>query len=221
MTKPDPYTRSLHRFPDEYPEIYADDVAYAWWCRLRDEADKAWPSSAVLPRGVKKIALDRLTTARQRLADGTFTDAPLVFLLPNGRYRIRGLDKQREERQARGKAGADARWGRSEGNANALRPQSEGNATGMQSPSRAEQSKAEPVVAMRPEEQREHLDRLRESMTEAGIPTPKPNGKPHRVRAETEPEYIARLEGIRDDESEVGWKREAAKAQLEAMRLQP
>lgn len=229
MTKPDPYTRSLHRFPDEYPEVYADDHAYAWWCRLRDEADKAWPSSAVLPAIPKKV-ITQLESARQLLPDGSRVDAPLLFLLPGGRYRVRGMDKQREERQARGKAGADARWGRpadadamrthSDRSANGMRPSAGGNA--ISDPSRADPSKAtpSPVVALRPEEQREHLDKLRESMQSAGIPElPKATNRPQPAHSETEPEYVARLQGIANDPEEVSWKREAAKAQLEAMRV--
>lgn len=107
MAQSDPYSRSYHRFADEYPEIYADDATYALWSRLRDEADKAWPSSAPLPFGVKKKALDRLVTAE------------LVILQAGSRYRIRGMDKHRTQRQESARVGATARWTNGDGNATA------------------------------------------------------------------------------------------------------
>lgn len=100
MTPPDPYSRSYWRFADEFAEIYADDAAYALWSRLRDEADKAWPSSAPLPYGVKKRALAMLVAA------------DLVYLQPGNRYRIRGLDKERERRAEPARRSANARWDR-------------------------------------------------------------------------------------------------------------
>lgn len=130
MAQSDPYSRSYHRFADEYPDIYTDDAAYALWSRLRDEADKAWPSSAVLPP-CRKRALSLLVKAE------------LVFPQPGGRYRIRGMDKHRSARQESARIGAIARWAESGGNANAQRPQSDGNATGMHIPSIVEPSREE------------------------------------------------------------------------------
>lgn len=133
---PDPYTRSYWRFADEFPDIYANDFAFALWSRLRDEADKAWPSSAPLPYGVKQKALRLLI------------DAELVMLQPGNRYRIRGMDKHREQRAESARAGADARWSRkprhSDRTANAMQTHSERNANGMHIPSRAEPSQEEP-----------------------------------------------------------------------------
>lgn len=137
--RPDPYSRSYWRFPDEYPDIYSDDAAYALWCRLRDLADMAWPAAGTLPYGVKKSALAKLCEARQRDVDGEMVSAPLVFLEPGGRYRIRGMDKQRSARQESARAGADARWSRANASAPAMRSHSERSANAMHIPSRAEQ----------------------------------------------------------------------------------
>lgn len=134
-TKPDPYSRSYWRFADEFPEVYADDHAYALWSRLRDMADMAWPSAASLPIGTRRRVLTVLV------------EAGLVISQPGDHYRIRGMDKQRGQRQEAARVGADARWrakqSQSNGTANAVRPQSGRNATAMHIPSRAENSQDE------------------------------------------------------------------------------
>lgn len=97
---PDHYSRLYWRFPDEFPTIYANDAAYALWCRLLPLADMAWPSSATLPMGVRKRALSMLV------------EAELVYLQPGTRYRLRGLDKERERRAEPARRSANARWDR-------------------------------------------------------------------------------------------------------------
>ena len=89
----DPYSRHYWRFADEYPDIYEDDAAYALWGRLLRLGDMAWPSAAHLPYGVKKGALKRLV------------DADLIFQESGGRFRVRGMDK---ERSARSQAASNA-----------------------------------------------------------------------------------------------------------------
>jgi hypothetical protein len=131
-TNPDPYSRSLWRFADEFPDIYADDACYALWSRLRDLADMAWPSAGTLPYGAKRKALQRLI------------DAGLVTMADTMHYRIRGMDKHRTGRQDAAKAAADARWNRSARNADALQEQSKRTADAMHIPSRAKPSQAEP-----------------------------------------------------------------------------
>lgn len=151
-TNNDPYSRSYWRFADEFPEIYASDVTYALWSRLRDEADKAWPSSAPLPYGVKKAALRQLI------------EAELVFPQPGNRYRIRGLDKERERRAEWGRRSANARWDRvreqeamdaaadddsAPRTASAMRPHSERTADPMQAKTRRDKtSQDEPRRAL-------------------------------------------------------------------------
>lgn len=153
---PDPYTRSYWRFADEFPDIYADDHHYALWCRLRDIADMAWPSAATLPAGTRRASLEALVKAE------------LVIPQPGGRYRIRGMDKQRTARAESARKGAGARWDRmrthSERNATAERTQSERNAgpdaTAMHIPSRAEPSRAAPSARNAIEPDREGLPHL-------------------------------------------------------------
>ena len=91
-------------FITEFPEVYADDAAFATWWRLLVVAEKMWPTPPELPRHVKAAPLRRLTACG------------LVLLVDHDRYRIRGLDAERSHRSGAGKAGADARWG-SDGNA--------------------------------------------------------------------------------------------------------
>lgn len=214
MTKPiDPFSRVYWRVIDDpkFVEVYADDHAFALWVRLLMAHDMAWPASAALPFGTKRSALKMLT------------DAGIVDLVPGSRFRVHGLDAERGKRQKRpdddsAPAGTDKGPGRDPGGNRAGADRDPHARTSQ--PSRAKTE--EPSLArLTDAEQRGHLDGLKAAMESSGIPLPKPNGKPQPIKAETEPEYIARLEGIRDDETEVGWKREAAKAQLEAMRLQP
>jgi hypothetical protein len=207
---PDPYSRSYWRFPDEYPGVYADDSAYALWCRLRDLADMAWPSAGTLPAGVKKRALTMLT------------DAELIFLQPGGRYRVRGMDKHRGQRQESARIGAEARWARmhpqSNGNANAMRPQSERNATAMHIPSRAEQREESRPPAMPDEEKREHLDTLRDTLIANGaMPAAKARKALTPKPAETDEQVISRCQAIVADAEAPDWKRDAAREQLELM----
>lgn len=157
MGKPDPYTRSFWRFADEYPDIYADDHAYALWSRLRDMGDMAWPAAASLPLRTNRKALEMLVAAG------------LVALQAGDRYRIRGMDKHREQRAEAGRKGADARWGRllpdSDGNANGERPHYDRSATEMperreEKGEKEEERKTEPIARARLDTQREGLPHL-------------------------------------------------------------
>lgn len=73
------------------------------------------------------------------------------------------------------------------------------------------------------EERREHLDRLAEILDANGVlPERKANGEHRRpYPATTDTEVIERARAIIADESAPAWKREAARAQLEVMRVQP
>jgi hypothetical protein len=81
-----------------YEPIWDDDRALATWLRLLVLADKLWPSPAELPRRLSRASLDKLVKAK------------LVTLQPNGRFRIRGLDAQRQRQVDAAKKGAAARW---------------------------------------------------------------------------------------------------------------
>ena len=94
----DPYSRHYWRFADEYPNVYADDHAYALWGRLLRLGDMAWPSAAHLPYGVKRQALDWLVREE------------LIFLESGGRFRVRGMDKERQSRSDAAKYAVSKRW---------------------------------------------------------------------------------------------------------------
>ena len=218
---PDPYSRSYWRFPDEYPNVYADDAAYALWCRLRDLADMAWPSSGTLPSGVRKRALAMLTDAQERLPDGQTVASPLVYLKPGGRYRIRGMDKQREGRAESARVGANARWHReqsqSERNANGVQSQSERNAKAMHIPSQEREESERNAKALPDEEQREHLDRLRDVLADVGALPPKAVAAERQKALPEDEQLIERYQAIAGDEGEPDWKRDAAREQLSLM----
>jgi hypothetical protein len=95
----DPYSRVYWRAIDDdrFADVWPDDHALAWWLRLLIAADQSWPASAMLPAGVHRGGLKKLT------------DAGLV-VVTKGRFRIHGLDSERSKRSRQGKAGAEARW---------------------------------------------------------------------------------------------------------------
>lgn len=113
------YVRVYYSIQDDpkFDRVRSDVATLGTWLRLLMTADAVWPASADLPRWVKPSALR------------TLVGAELIDLLPEHRYRIHGLDA---ERNARRNAAS---------NAAALRWHGEGNAEPM--PSKAEPSKAE------------------------------------------------------------------------------
>ena len=114
----------------KFVDVYDNDAALATWLRLLISADASWPASASIPAAARRVPLALLV------------GAGLVDLMQGGRYRIHGLDSERNARSASGRNAAAMRWHR-EGNAPAMRPHSEGiptrNADLM--PSRAEPSR--------------------------------------------------------------------------------
>jgi hypothetical protein len=88
-----------------YDAIWSDDRSLATWLRLLARADKLWPSPAELPQGVSRTALQKLV------------DAELVDILPHHRYRVRGLDAQRNAQSNAARNAARIRWGNADGNA--------------------------------------------------------------------------------------------------------
>jgi hypothetical protein len=89
----DPYSRVYWRFQDEFPDVYADDRALALWLRLLILADGSYPAAAALPRKVDDDVLAVLVSAE------------LLTLIPGDRYRVRGLDAERERRAEHGRTG--------------------------------------------------------------------------------------------------------------------
>jgi hypothetical protein len=101
----------------DYPDVWDDDAALATWLRLLVAADGSWPAPAELPRYVKDKPLASLTAAG------------LVVVERTHRFRIKGMDADRNARRNAASNAAASRW------------HSEGNAKDM--PTKAEQSKPE------------------------------------------------------------------------------
>lgn len=80
---------------DKFVTVFDDDHHLATWLRLLMVADAMWPASAVLPQGTRKASVSALEQAG--LIDVT-----------GSRYRIRGLDSEREQRAERGRKGGEA-----------------------------------------------------------------------------------------------------------------
>lgn len=106
---------------DRYARVYFDRIArdpkfdgirdnrslMGSWLLLLIEAEKAWPSPAFpLPTSWVPVRDFR-----------TLTEAGVLDVLPDHRYRMHGLDAIRAERSKRGADAAAARWGNAERNA--------------------------------------------------------------------------------------------------------
>lgn len=88
-----------------FAEVWDDDRVLATWLRLLANADKLWPSPAELPRGAKPSIVKQLVSVE------------LIELLPNHRYKVRGLDAQRQRRSDVARNAASNRWSNAESNA--------------------------------------------------------------------------------------------------------
>lgn len=118
------YCRLYWRFADEYPEVWDDDATNALWHRLLRIGDMAWPADGVLPYGTKRRAL------------ATLEQQGLVSLHGGGRFRIRGMDKERAARRDQASKAAYASHAQSSAESSA-----ESSAQSL--PIRVEQSRAE------------------------------------------------------------------------------
>lgn len=89
MSERAPYSRVYWSIVDDpkFHSVYDDDRHLAAWLRLLLIADQSWPASAHVPAGCRKSSLEELE--RVGLIDRT-----------GSRYRVRGLDKERETRKA-------------------------------------------------------------------------------------------------------------------------
>lgn len=94
-----PYSRVYWEVIDDpkFAHVWDDDRALATWLRLLVAADMAWPASATLPRSshAKSVAV--------------LVDAGLVDRQAGDRYRIHGLDKERNARSEQAAGAANAR----------------------------------------------------------------------------------------------------------------
>lgn len=95
MTDDRKYVRVYYSIVDDdrFATVIDDEATLGTWLRLLMSADAVWPASADIPRWVKPDALARLV------------DAGIVELVAGDRFRIHGLDNERERRSQVGRAG--------------------------------------------------------------------------------------------------------------------
>lgn len=96
-----PYSRHYHDLIDDlkFADVYPDDHHYACWSRLLMIADQAWPASAHIPITARKASVQKLAAVG------------LIDLLPDGRFRMHGLQAERERRSSSAAHAATVRWG--------------------------------------------------------------------------------------------------------------
>jgi hypothetical protein len=82
----------------DYPDVWADNDQLATWLRLLATADPMWPTPPELPRSVKPRVLGRLV------------DSSLVVTTADHRYRMKGLDAERDMRAQSARNAAAKRW---------------------------------------------------------------------------------------------------------------
>lgn len=95
----DPYLEVYWRLAEEYPEVWDDDRALAWYLRLLKAAEASWPTAADTPAGIPSRTWALLVSVELVLPDAG-----------GRRYRIRGLDKKRNARSTAASQAARSRW---------------------------------------------------------------------------------------------------------------
>jgi hypothetical protein len=80
---------------DRFKHVYSDNAALAAWLRMLLDADALWPASASLPSSLPKRVLRILT------------DSGLIEV-SGARFRVHGLDAERQRRSDAGRAGGRA-----------------------------------------------------------------------------------------------------------------
>jgi len=83
-------------FIRDYPDVYADNDAFATWMRLLVVSEKAWPAVPELPRSARVKDVHKLR------------DRGLVALGPDFTFALKGFDAERTRRHATAIAGANA-----------------------------------------------------------------------------------------------------------------
>jgi hypothetical protein len=93
MSERVPYSRVYWSVADDpkFVGVYDDDSALALWLRLLMSADALWPAPAPLPRSARPKPLAKLV------------DAGIIDLLPGDRYRVHGLEAERQRRASAAK----------------------------------------------------------------------------------------------------------------------
>lgn len=103
---PRPYARFYFRdFQRDYPDVYADDAAFALFMRLLALSEAVWPGVPDLPRSARPRPLALLM------------EKGLVAMNGHG-FTLKGFHAERTQRQARARDAAAMRW-QSDSNADA------------------------------------------------------------------------------------------------------
>jgi hypothetical protein len=102
MTDLGPYARIYQCVVDDpkFEDIFDNDAHWACYTRLLMLAEQAWPQSAYIPASARRASV-------RLLAERTIID-----LVGGGRFRIHGLDAERQRRSERSQKAADNRWNR-------------------------------------------------------------------------------------------------------------
>lgn len=134
MSERQPYSRVYWSITDDEKfaacGAYDDDRMLAAWLRLLLVADQAHPASAHLPATLRRSVKTRLA------------EAGIIDLLPGGRYRVHGLDAERERRRLAATRIPTASQGGPKGDPNGP----EVPVLSLAEPSRDETSLAEPIT---------------------------------------------------------------------------
>ena len=95
-----PYARVYQSVKDDekFKGVFEDDRLFATWVRLLMAAETAWPSSADIPRSARRASMLALESRR------------IIELVPGQRFRVVGLDAERQRRRDRAQTAADYRW---------------------------------------------------------------------------------------------------------------
>jgi hypothetical protein len=131
----------------KFDGIYDDDRHFAAWVRLLMAADATWPASCQLPASARKSSVKALV------------EAGIVDLRPGNRFRIRGLDAERERRAEAGRVGGKVSGSR---RTTVERPLNERSTTSAGAVQPAEPSRAETEYepSTRDAASREPIDRI-------------------------------------------------------------
>ena len=189
-----PYSRVYWEVIDDpkFADVWDDNHSLATWLRLLLAADMAWPASASIYHGVNRQALDKIVRVG------------LVDLQPGSRFRIHGLDKERESRSDAARDAVSTRYARS---TPVVRPYTEPNYAGTTErlPSKDETRRDEQSTANHapatddPDDDVTTLQKLAESLTGTPYGFPRHGGMGEKVGV------MLRKHGLQAIEAE--WRR--------------
>ena len=96
----DPYSRVYHSVMDDpkFDGIREDCRTFGAWVLLLIVADMSWPATSFVPPTVPRACVARLQAVH------------LIDLYPGRRYRVHGLDAEREKRSHSARNAAAVRW---------------------------------------------------------------------------------------------------------------